>query len=246
MRYARRLLVCAACSVGGHVLVAAAAARLPARADAPHTTLDVEVVVAPAPPPPAPPPPAPEEAPVEPAVTKRVKAAPPRLRPVPPAGPERPTPPAAAPAAGNAQPQVFSASMTSSSQANGPEVATGPAAHGPSVGGAGPASGRPDGAVVPTPADEVTRVPMPEGGCTGKYTDEARAAGTEGTVVLDVVVGADGRTRDIAVVHGLDHGLNDAAVAALKACRFTPGERDGKPVAVRIRTFKISFYLQGD
>jgi protein TonB len=248
MTYAGRLLVCAACSVGGHVLVSAAAARLPVREDArPGTTLEVQVVEVPTPEP-EPVTPPPEVEPPEPVVKKTVKAAAPRLRQVPPAGPVRPPPPAAAPAAGTAAPQVFSSSMTatSSSQGNGPEVPSGTAAHGPAVGGGGPASGRPDGALVPAPAYEVTRMPMPEGKCAGRYTDEARESGTEGTVVLDVVVDEQGRTRDIAVVHGLDHGLSEAAVSALSACRFSPGERNGKPVAVRIRTFKISFYLQGD
>ena len=57
------------------------------------------------------------------------------------------------------------------------------------------------------------------------------------------VVGADGRATNIKVVSGLGHGLNEAAVAALKACRFTPGERSGVPVPVRIREFKIRFFL---
>ena len=39
-------------------------------------------------------------------------------------------------------------------------------------------------------------------------------------------------------------GLTEAAVAALQACRFSPGEKDGKPVPVRVRGFKIRFVLQ--
>ena len=88
-------------------------------------------------------------------------------------------------------------------------------------------------------------MPLPKGRCTGEYTEEARQAAIEGTVVLDLVVGEDGVVRDIVVVHGLDHGLTGAAVAAAKRCRFTPGERNGQPVPVRVRGFKITFYLQG-
>jgi hypothetical protein len=62
--------------------------------------------------------------------------------------------------------------------------------------------------------------------------------------VLDLIVDEHGRARDIAVVDGLPHGLTEAAIAALAACRFSPGERDGQPVAVRIRGFKIRFVLQ--
>ena len=87
-------------------------------------------------------------------------------------------------------------------------------------------------------------MPLPRGRCSGAYTEQAREAGVEGTVVLDLVVGADGRARNIAIVSGLGHGLDQAAVAALRACRFTPGERAGAPVAVRVREFKIRFFLQ--
>jgi hypothetical protein len=31
---------------------------------------------------------------------------------------------------------------------------------------------------------------------------------------------------------------------SVKACRFTPGERAGVPVPVRVRSFKIRFFLQ--
>jgi periplasmic protein TonB len=97
----------------------------------------------------------------------------------------------------------------------------------------------------PVQAYEVTKMPLPKGRCTGEYTEDARKAGLEGTVVLDLVAGEDGVVRSVDVVRGLDHGLTEAAVAAAKRCRFTPGERDGIPVPVRIRGFKIRFFLQG-
>ncbi len=53
-----------------------------------------------------------------------------------------------------------------------------------------------------------------------------------------------GRARDITVVEGLSHGLTEAAIAALQACTFTPGEKDGQPVPVRIRGFKIRFLME--
>ena len=90
---------------------------------------------------------------------------------------------------------------------------------------------------------EVSKMPVPRGRCSGKYTEAARAAALEGTVILDLVVDETGRSREITVVSGLAHGLTEAAIAALRACQFTPGERDGKPVAVRVRGFKIRFLL---
>jgi protein TonB len=92
----------------------------------------------------------------------------------------------------------------------------------------------------------VTTMPLPQGRCIGQYTDEAKRAAVEGTVVLDLVVGEDGRVREVQVVSGLGFGLTAAAIAAAKACRFTPGEKDGDPVPVRVRGFKIRFVLQGE
>jgi periplasmic protein TonB len=95
----------------------------------------------------------------------------------------------------------------------------------------------------PIQAFEATKMPMPQGRCFGKYTEEAKAAGVEGTVVLDIIVGEDGHVRDIQVSQGLPSGLTQAAITALKQCTFTPGEKDGKPVPVKIRGFKIQFVL---
>ena len=63
-------------------------------------------------------------------------------------------------------------------------------------------------------------------------------------VVIDLVVNDDGRVRDLQIVEGLGHGLSEAAAKALRECRFSPGERDGKLVPVKIRGFKIHFMLQ--
>jgi TonB family protein len=90
---------------------------------------------------------------------------------------------------------------------------------------------------------QISKMHLPVGQCAGKYTEGARRAGLEGTVILDIVVAEDGTVRDVAIVQGLGEGLSEAAVRALKSCRFTPGERDGKPVPVRIRRFKVTFAL---
>ena len=87
-------------------------------------------------------------------------------------------------------------------------------------------------------------MPLPLGPCEGRYTDEARRAGVEGTVILDIVVGEDGWVRDVTIVQGLAAGLGEAAVRSLKSCRFTPGERDGKPVAVHVPRFRVIFSMR--
>jgi protein TonB len=80
----------------------------------------------------------------------------------------------------------------------------------------------------------------------GRYTEEAKQAAIEGTVVLDLVVGANGHVSEVHVVTGLGYGLTEAAIAAARACRFSPGERGEVAVPVRIREFKIRFLLQND
>ena len=77
------------------------------------------------------------------------------------------------------------------------------------------------------------------------YTPAAMTARLEGTVVLQSVVLADGTVGDVRVVQSLDveHGLDDQAIAAMKQWIFKPGQRDGKPVAVRIHC-EMTFTLR--
>jgi protein TonB len=95
------------------------------------------------------------------------------------------------------------------------------------------------------PAYEVTTMPLPQGNCTAKMPEEATRAGIEGVVVLDIVVGADGRVRSVRVVKSVGHGCDEVAIAAIKACTFSAGRRGDDLVPVRIREFKYHF-LQPD
>ena len=61
------------------------------------------------------------------------------------------------------------------------------------------------------------------------YTDEARAKRIEGEVLLEVVLEASGKLRVLRIVHGLGHGLDDAAVRAAEQIRFKPALQDGQP-----------------
>jgi periplasmic protein TonB len=55
-----------------------------------------------------------------------------------------------------------------------------------------------------------------------KYTDQAREAKLQGSVTLQVLVGADGRAAQIRVVRGLGMGLDDRTVQIVQGWRFTP------------------------
>ena len=76
------------------------------------------------------------------------------------------------------------------------------------------------------------------------YTEEAREARLEGSVVLSVVIGTNGKTRDIKVVRGLGLGLDEKAAEALAAWKFEPArlKKDNTRVPVTAQV-QISFRL---
>ncbi|MBZ5722734.1 MAG: energy transducer TonB [Acidobacteriia bacterium] len=76
-----------------------------------------------------------------------------------------------------------------------------------------------------------------------EYSKEARKAKLQGTVVLWVVVGKDGRVRNIRVAQTLGMGLDEKAIEAVSKWRFVPGHKDGKPVPVQINV-EVAFRLE--
>ena len=75
-----------------------------------------------------------------------------------------------------------------------------------------------------------------------QYTDEARAAKYQGTVVLSVEIHADGKAHNVRVVSGLGLGLNEQAMDAVSKWQFRPGMKDGQPVAVAA-TIEVNWRL---
>jgi TonB family protein len=75
-----------------------------------------------------------------------------------------------------------------------------------------------------------------------QYTEEARAAKYQGTVLLFIVVQPDGRATDIRVQRSLGLGLDEKAIEAVQQWRFKPGEKDGTPVPVQA-TIEVNFRL---
>lgn len=76
-----------------------------------------------------------------------------------------------------------------------------------------------------------------------QYTEEAKDAGTEGAVVLTLVIEADGSPQNIRVKRSLEPGLDANAIDAVSHWRFRPGKKDGKPVAV-FATVEVNFHLK--
>ncbi len=75
-----------------------------------------------------------------------------------------------------------------------------------------------------------------------EYSEEARRVKHQGIVILSVVVDQQGRTRDIRVARSLGMGLDEKAMDAVKMWKFSPGMKDGIPVAVRVN-IEVSFRL---
>jgi len=74
------------------------------------------------------------------------------------------------------------------------------------------------------------------------YSEEARKAKYQGTVVLWLVVDSSGRPRDVKVARSLGMGLDQKAIEAVRKWTFEPAMKDGKPVAVQINV-EVNFRL---
>lgn len=104
---------------------------------------------------------------------------------------------------------------------------------------AGPARATPAGAyrvghdvLTPSPVQRVEP----------QYSDEARAALLQGTVVVQVVIGTDGLTHDARILRGLGLGLDENALEAISQWRFKPGVKDGNSVKVAA-TIEVNYRL---
>ncbi|HUL33860.1 MAG TPA: energy transducer TonB [Candidatus Eisenbacteria bacterium] len=75
------------------------------------------------------------------------------------------------------------------------------------------------------------------------YTDEARKAKLQGQVTLRVLVGADGRARQIRIVRGLGLGLDESALQTIRGWKFAPAkDARRQPVASWV-TIETRFQL---
>lgn len=73
--------------------------------------------------------------------------------------------------------------------------------------------------------EAITKVPP-------TYPDIAREAGVDGTVMVQALVGKDGKVKDTKVVKSDSEMLNASAIAAVKQWVFKPALSNNKPVAV--------------
>src|SRR5208337_2174491 len=75
-----------------------------------------------------------------------------------------------------------------------------------------------------------------------EYSEEARKAKYQGTVVLWLVVDANGRPQQIRIQRALGMGLDEKAIEAVKLWKFDPARKDGQAVPVMINV-EVNFRL---
>lgn len=75
------------------------------------------------------------------------------------------------------------------------------------------------------------------------YTEEARQARIQGSVILQTVIDKQGKVRKVEVIKGLPLGLDASAVETVKTWTFKPASQEGEPIAVYY-TLILNFSLQ--
>lgn len=75
-----------------------------------------------------------------------------------------------------------------------------------------------------------------------EYSEEARKARLQGTVLLRIEVDTAGLAQNITVRQSLGLGLDDRAMEAVKKWKFKPGKVNGKPAAV-VAYVEVNFRL---
>lgn len=75
-----------------------------------------------------------------------------------------------------------------------------------------------------------------------EFSEEARKAKHQGTVVVRATVGPDGRIHDPHVVRSLGLGLDEKAIESVNQWLFEPAVKDGRKVAVYV-DIEVNFRL---
>jgi TonB family protein len=75
-----------------------------------------------------------------------------------------------------------------------------------------------------------------------EYTNEARQAGINGSIVLQLSLDEQGRVTSTKTLSGLSNGLTENAIAAAKSSTFTPAAVNGKP-AKGVGTITYNFKI---
>lgn len=145
--------------------------------------------------------------------------------------------------------------MVALQQIGDPLGVIGPPSNGPGSGGGigpgngtgigtgeGPGAGPGKAAGLPYRPGAGVTLPILISSIEPEYTDEARKARHQGTVVLYVIVEPDGHVSRARLVRPVGLGLDEKALEAVRQWRFRPGMKDGQPVPVAA-AIEVTFRL---
>jgi len=76
--------------------------------------------------------------------------------------------------------------------------------------------------------------PAPLTDISPEYPEAARQAGIIGKVLVKITISAEGTVTGAEIAQGARADLDQAAINALKVVRWTPAQKDGKPVACEV------------
>jgi TonB family protein len=121
-----------------------------------------------------------------------------------------------------------------------PQPHTGGSAH-PIAALRGPESARGSDAGVNNVGGSV-RPPVLVHDVSPQYTESARKAKLSGNVIVGLIVDTNGDPQDVRVEKGLGNELDQKAVEAVQQYRFSPGTKNGEPVAVALKVL-VNFQI---
>jgi protein TonB len=85
--------------------------------------------------------------------------------------------------------------------------------------------------------------PVPLHPILPRYTEPARRAGMQGTVIVEAIIDEKGNATNVRVLRGLPMGLDRAAMEAIQQTQFKPAMLGSHPVKVYY-TLTVNFAIQ--
>jgi TonB family protein len=110
-------------------------------------------------------------------------------------------------------------------------------------GGPGPGIGNgPGPGIISYKALGITQEPKLLHSEDPEYTDEARRARHQGSVLLAIDVDVNGRVANVRVIRSLGLGLDEKAIEAVQKWKFRPAMAGGRPVTAPAQV-QVTFHL---
>ena len=88
----------------------------------------------------------------------------------------------------------------------------------------------------------VVNPPRPVSTPDPEFSEDARRAKYQGTVLLSLIVDASGQVLDVRITRPVGMGLDEKAVDAVRKWKFEPAKKNGEPVPVQLAV-EADFHL---